>query len=210
MKYEELQAEYEGLLASNQRIHQENTSMQQGRSSKLLTHGSDSTVRLDDTQALRLALAEECEQLEEVLSTAHHSINDLLDEYSRLSSEYEGVYREYHRVKYIAEMEDATRDIKLSLLRETLDKKTDEYKLLTKEIKKLEAAIIEAKGQQRSLQREITGIDEKIAELAKVADPELVTAAELCKQIALLSSMLNYSQEKVVRYERYFQSTKPS
>ncbi|OMJ72175.1 hypothetical protein SteCoe_29441 [Stentor coeruleus] len=203
---EEFRADYEALKKSYQRLVEENISL---RSDKSLIFGENSvsTVALDrenEQQIQNYAL--ETEDLYEMISDAHQSIQDLLENCSDIHQEFTEIKRQHNHLKFTQDLQEYTKSVKINLLQETLNKKIEEIKMMTRDKKRVEIAFKETESTRREVEGDIRVKEARLKTLEPTCDPDVLNLAEMYYKMTLAASNLALSEKKVAKYEKYIQA----
>jgi len=91
-------------------------------------------------------------------------------------------------------------------LQETLNKKIEEIKLMTRDKKRVEMAIKECENVKREVEGEIRVKEMKLKGFEGNLDNELMAVAELYYKLTLANFNLALSEKKAAKYEKYIQT----
>ena len=207
----DFQNEYEALKKSYQRLLEENMTL---KSEKSLNFGDNSvsTVVFDRENDPQIQnYAGEVEQLYQQISDSQDHIQQLLNSCSETHSEYLELKQQQSHLKFTQDLQEYTKSVKINLvivtqLQETLNKKIEEIKLMTRDKKRIESALKETEITRKELEGEIKVKEAKLKTLELSADPETLNIADLYYKLSLASSALAISEKKAAKYDRYIQT----
>ena len=199
------------MKKSYQRLLEENNSL---RSEKSLIFGqsSVSTVALaPDLDFNMQSAALEVEELYELISESQGSIQKLLDSCSEIHQEYSELKKQVNHLKFTQDLQQYTKSVKINLVRdmqlqETLNKKIEEIKLMTRDKKRVELAIKETENVKREVESDIRVKENRAKGLEGSVEPEVLTLAELYYKLTLANFNLALSERKAGKYEKYIQA----
>jgi hypothetical protein len=206
----DFRADFEALKKSYQRLLEENNSL---RSEKSLNLGqsSVSTVALEKDNDFNVqACALEVEELYELISESQMSIQKMLDSCSEIHQEYTELKKQVNHLKFTQDLQEYTKSVKINLveyiqLQETLNKKIEEIKLITRDKKRVELAIKETENVKREVESDIRVKENRIKNFDGSIEPEVATIAELYYKLTLANFNLALSERKAAKYEKYIQ-----
>jgi hypothetical protein len=208
---EDFRSDFEALKRSYQRLVEENMTL---RSDKSLHFGesSVSTVALDrENEQIVQAYALEIEELYEIAAESHKAVQEMLEKCGKVHQEFAEIKKQANHLKFTQDLQDYTKTVKINLVRgkklqETLNKKVEEIKLMTRDKKRVEIALKETEAAKREAESDIRVKDAKLKSIETAADPEIANAADLYYKLALANANLAISEKKAAKYERYIQT----
>ena len=207
----DLSSKYQALKASYHKLLEENSVLKS--SGQLLNEHSLSTVQLPDREfdTFRYSAAHEVEELHEVLSSLQESIGHMLLDLNHTQLELEELRKKHSHLKFTQQLQQATTNIKLSLvklmqLQETFAKKSEELVTVNKEKRRKERSLFDIEQEKLNAQQELRRVNAQIRSLD--SESEAATVADLHGKLVLATQMLALSDEKVKKYESYIQAAK--
>jgi hypothetical protein len=207
---ENFRSDFEALKKSYQRLLEENMTL---RSEKSLNIGENSvsTVLIErDYDQIVQNYAGEVEELYGLISDSQDVIQKILDECSEINQEYTEIKQQYNHLKFIQDLQDYTKSVKINLvnfikLQETLNKKVEEIKMMTRDKKRLEIGLKETETARKEAEGEIRVKEIRLKSLESSADSELLNTSELYYKLSMASSALALAERKAAKYEKYIQ-----
>ncbi|CAG9321604.1 unnamed protein product [Blepharisma stoltei] len=168
---------------------------------------SKSTIQLEEeTDNQKQSFAEEVEEITSFLSTSHGSIQTLLDQCRKATDEYQSLRRQLNHLKFTKDLNEATKDVKIGLLHETINKKTEEVKMMAREKKRVEKVLKNTEKARKDLHTELRNKETLIRDLEQVNNKETISLANLYYEVTLAAHKLAQSEKKADRLEDYIRT----
>lgn len=200
--YETLQKEYQNLQNENQTLLEEN----QRTTTENLSSQSTVAFQSPSDETEKMSFAEEIEELQGCYSSTLTGIQELESQKLQIYLAYQENWRELNRLKVIHELDLNTKDVKIGLLEETLDKKVLEAKSLQKDRKNLDNIYRDQERLIMEKQGTLKVLNDKANELEQQSGTPKVS--ELYNQIKQLTKQLQRSDEKLNHYEQFANKSK--
>ena len=90
-------------------------------------------------------------------------------------------------------------------MQETLNKKIEEIKLMSRDKKRVEIGLKETEAVRKENESDIKVKEARVKVLEASVDPELLALSELYYKLSMATSGLANTEKKVAKYERYIQ-----
>jgi hypothetical protein len=189
--YSELKLLYEKALTENFSLKGENNH-----------ESSFSTVKLDKESNLKLSLATEHEEANELISNTMVSVMMLKDYYTDLVNSKTQAKKELDEMRA---MHSFAKDNMISLLQGKLNNTVDMLKTVYRDKKNLESLLDKEEKSKHLLQAQNTALEEKI-KVFEGRNKEVLSVGQLTSQISNTLSKQEALNKKIEKYETYIQS----
>ena len=201
-KLRDIQAELDHVASEYQHAIEENEILRQQTLiyTSLRTTGSASTVfplsGTKDEEDGKQSIADEVEDLTELLSNTHMTMALLLNERDDLREQIKTMKTEVNKMKFQSQVGGRSRDRQVEELSAQLTRENEELKAAQKEKKRIESRIQDSSRKTHELEAENRALRDKISILSRRSTDEFGTSAEIYKKVMVVRGLISQSEEK--------------
>lgn len=205
-KPENLETKYENLRINYQILLEENGSLK-AEIAYLSNHQSTkSTLNIYDHENFKHSYAEEIENLHEIISKAHDSIQILLQQLRIKIGESQDLKKSLNYMRFNLDMSESTKDVKITLLEETLMKKLDETSDYFTETQNLKKMIDDLTLKLTEKTNDYHSLSQRLEILQRNFDPEQLKTIDLIQKLSKMKKRLRDTAEKANHYEEFIKT----